>query len=167
MFGSDGENEAIEAQKQNQDHNRAATAAFNDETNDTQYLREVTDTELSHETLEIVSNLLSKDFVLANLDDAEMHELRWLARIVKLEIESQHPNDDSMWQGRFREVASGGDSRPLEALTEREQTDLFNVIQGVIMRASRSKGGWQQEEISKSYAVSERRENDDDDGGWL
>jgi hypothetical protein len=165
MFGSD-DDDAIEAQAQNQDHQQASARAFNQD-NDTQYLREVTDTELNHETLEIVSNMLSKDFVLSNLSDAEMHELRWVSRVIRLQVEAEHPHDDSMWQGRFRELASGGHSKPLESLNGREKTELLQVIQGIIARASRGKEGWQQEEISKSYAVSERRDESDDDGGFL
>lgn len=156
-----------EENRRNQDHGAAVNQAFADDDDDTEYIREVTDTELQHQTVEMLDNMLSKDFVLSNMSDAEVHEQRWIARIVKLMVETQHPHDDSLWQGRFRQVASDRADGHLNTLSEAEKTEILEVVQGFIARVARSREGWQQEEISKSYAVSERRENDADDGGWM
>lgn len=156
-----------EENRKNQDHGAAVNQAFAEDDDDTEYIREVTDTELQHQTVEMLDNLLSKDFVLSNMSEAEVHEQRWIARIVKLMVETQHPHADSMWEGRFRQVASGRSDGHLSTLSEAEKTEILEVVQGFIARVARSREGWQQEEISKSYAVSERVEKDGDDGGWI
>jgi len=157
-----------EAQEANQDHGAGVNQAFRQQEDDnTEYIREVTDTELQHQTIEIVENMLSKDFVLSNMTDAEVHEQRWITRLIKLQVEAQHPHADSMWQGRFRQLASGRADQHLHSLSEAEKTELTEIVQGVLARVARSREGWQQEEISKSYAVSERRDTDDDGGGFL
>ncbi len=132
------------------------------------YIDKVTSHELDPGTVSILSNLLSKDFVLGNLSEAEVHEHRWLSRELLLEVEAMHPRPDSMWQGRFRQVASGRERQALEPLDDAQKTVMQQFIQGVIARASRSRDGWQQEEANKVYRVSERREPDaNDDGGFL
>ena len=134
---------------------------------DTGYIDKVTESELQPGTVDILSNLLSKDFVLGNLSDAEVHEHRWLTRELLLEVEAMHPDPDTMWQGRFRQVASGERRNGLRPLDDAQKTVMQQFIQGVIARGTRSKEGWQQEEVNKSYSVSERREPDADDGGFL
>jgi hypothetical protein len=158
--------DAAEENRKNQDHGAAVNQAFQQEDSSTEYLKEVTDTELQPRTIEMLDNLLSKDFVLSNMSDAEVHEQRWIARIVKLMIEAQHPHHDSMWQGAFRQLATGREDAYLSALSESQKTEILEVVQGFIARVARSREGWQQEEISKSYAVSERRE-DDEESGWM
>jgi len=96
-----------------------------------------------------------------------VHEHRWLTRQLVLEVEAAHPTADSMWRGRFRQVASGQARDALRPLDDAQKTVMQQFIQGVISRATRSKEGWQQEEMNKSYRVSERREPDSDDGGFL
>lgn len=132
------------------------------------YIDKVTNSELQQGTVDILQNLLSKDFVLGNLSEAEVHEYRWLVRELLLEVEAAHPDPKSMWQGRFRQVAAGKERQALEPLDSAQKTVMKQLIQGVIARATRSRDGWQQEEVNKSYRVSERREPDaKDDGGFL
>ena len=158
--------ELQQAQQANQDH--ASNLQFADDGQmDTGYIDKVTNSQLQQGTIDVLSNLLSKDFVLGNLSEAEVHEHRWLTREIVLEVESEHPRPDSMWRGRFRQVASGQARDALEPLDGSQKTVMQQFIQGVITRATRSKDGWQQEEVNKSYRVSERREPDKDDGGFL
>lgn len=168
LIGSDGptQEDMQEAQEANQDH--ATNLQFADDgTMDAGYIDKVTNSQLQQGTVNILSNLLSKDFVLGNLDEAEVHEHRWLTRQLVLEVEAAHPRANSMWQGRFRQVASGRERDALEPLDDAQKTTMQQFIQGVITRATRSRDGWQQEEVNKSYRVSERREPDKDDGGFL
>jgi hypothetical protein len=154
-----------EAQQANQDH--ATNLQFADDGSmDGGYIDAVTNSQLQQGTVDILANLLSKDFVLGNLSEAEVHEHRWLTRELVLEVEAAHPRPDSMWRGRFRQVASGKERDALEPLDDAQKTTMQQFIQGVITRATRSRDGWQQEEVNKSYRVSERREPDKDDGGF-
>lgn len=158
--------EQQEMQEANQDH--ATNLQFADDGSmDAGYIDKVTNSQLQQGTVRILGNLLSKDFVLGNLSEAEVHEHRWLTRQLVLEVEAAHPRTNSMWRGRFRQVASGMERDALEPLDDAQKTVMQQFIQGVITRATRSRDGWQQEEVNKSYRVSERREPDSDDGGFL
>jgi len=153
-------------QEANQDH--SANLQFADDgTLDPGYIDKVTKSQLQQGTVRILGNLLSKDFVLGNLSEAEVHEHRWLTRQLVLEVEAAHPTDTSMWRGRFRQVASGQQRDALRPLDDAQKTVMQQFVQGVISRATRSKEGWQQEEMNKSYRARERREPDSDDGGFL
>jgi len=158
--------EQRERQEANQDH--ATNLQFADDgTMDAGYIDKVTNSQLQQGTVRILGNLLSKDFVLGNLSEAEVHEHRWLTRQLVLEVEAAHPTGKSMWRGRFRQVASGQERDALEPLDDAQKTVMQQFVQGVITRATRSRDGWQQEEVNKSYRVSERREPDKDDGGFV
>jgi len=168
LIRNDGptQEEMQEAQQANQDH--AANLQFADDGSmDTGYIDAITNSQLQQGTVDILSNLLSKDFVLGNLSEAEVHEHRWLTRELVLEVEAAHPRPESMWRGRFRQVASGQTRDALEPLDDAQKTTMQQFIQGVIARATRSRDGWQQEEVNKSYRVSERREPDKDEGGFI
>lgn len=163
---SNGRQKQREQQEANQDHstNLSRPSEVDD---DPDYIDSITESELTQGTISLLTNLASKDFVLANLDEAEVHEHRWLTRIVRMEVESLHPHEDSMWQGRFRQLAAGEADQALTALSESEKTIIQQYIQGVIARASRSKDGFQQEKMNESINVSERRDRSEDDGGFL
>jgi len=163
---SNGRKKQREEQEANQDHgtNLSRPAEVDD---DPDYINNLTESELTQGTISLLTNLAAKDFVLANLDDAEVHEHRWLTRIVRMEVESLHPHEDSMWQGRFRQVAAGEPDQALAALSEGEKTIIQQYIQGAIARVTRSKDGFQQEKMNESINVSERRDRSDDEGGFL
>jgi len=60
-------------QEANQDH--SANLQFADDGGlDPGYIDKVTNSQLQQGTVRILGNLLSKDFVLGNLSDAEVHE---------------------------------------------------------------------------------------------
>jgi hypothetical protein len=168
LIGSDAPTveEQQEMQEANQDHSTNLQFA-DDGAMDAGYIDKVTNSQLQQGTVRILRNLLSKDFVLGNLSEAEVHEHRWLTRQLVLEVEAAHPRTNSMWRGRFRQVASGMERDALKPLDDAQKTVMHQFIQGVITRATRSRDGWQQEEVNKSYRVSERREPDSDDGGFL
>lgn len=164
-----GKTAAEEREDQRAQQEHMTNLQFNDQGQlDGGYIDKVTDSQLQQGTVDILQNLLSKDFVLGNLSEAEVHEHRWLVRELLLEVEAAHPRDDSMWKGRFRQVAAGREREALEPLDSAQKTVMQQLIHGVITNATRSRGGWQQEELNKSYRVSERREPDaNDDGGFL
>jgi hypothetical protein len=135
---------------------------------DRTYINEMTDHELDQGTIDIMSNLLDRDFMLGNLSDAEVHEYRWLARVIRLEIEALHPSEDSIFTGDLRAAAFDDPNDALPALSEQDLSIIEQFLMGVIARATRGKDGWQQEMFNKTISASERREvGNDDDGGFL
>lgn len=162
--------ELRERQREDQEHNRNLNAAqAQGEPMDKSYIREMTGHELEQGTIDLLSNLLDRDFMLGNLTDAEVHEYRWLAaRLTRLEIEALHPNEDSIFTGELRAVAFDDGDDALPALSEQDLAIIEQFVHAVIARATRGKDGWQQEMFNKTITASERRDvsNDDDGGIW-
>jgi hypothetical protein len=160
--------ELRQEQRQEQLHQMNLSAADAEAPMDTAYIQQMTDHDLEDETVDILSNLLDRDFMLANLSDAEVHEYRWLARVMTLEVEALHPNHESVLQGRVRSVAMNDIDNGFAPLSERQKAKIEQFIMAVISRATRGRDGWQQEMFNKSISASETREvNADDDGGFL
>jgi len=135
---------------------------------DTAYIQQMTDHDLQDETVDMLSNLLDRDFMLSNLSEAEVHEYRWLARVMMLEVEALHPTRNSVLQGKVRAMAFDDPDDAAEPLSERQKAKIEQFIMAVISRATRGRDGWQQEMFNKSISASETREvNADDDGGFL
>ncbi len=135
---------------------------------DSDYVRHITDSELDQGTVRILENMLSKDWVLANFNDAEVHEIRWLSRVMQKQLEALHPPEDSIWTGELRKYAADDDRQALTPLDSAQRLVVFETIQGVISRATRSKDGWQQENFNKTIKQSETIDrSQDEEGGWL
>jgi len=163
------EEERREQQRVEQQHQMNLNASqANGEAMDRTYINEMTDHELDQGTVDILSNLLDRDFMLGNLSDAEVHEYRWLARVIRLEIEALHPNEDSVFTGELRAAAFDDRKDALPALSEQDLSIIEQFLMAVIARATRGKDGWQQEMFNKTISASERREvgGEDDGGIW-
>ncbi len=124
------------------------------------HLRELTDDELDEATLRLMSNLFSQDFLLSNLTDAEVKEIKWLARPISRTIKGMHPHHESAAQGQYRELVFGDDS--LEALTPYQETLIDQAVLDFLTRPPRSREGWQQDELAKSYNVSKVEDDSSD-----
>jgi len=170
IFGKSEEERRREEAEQRQRHDLNLNAAHADAERpmDRAYIDKMTDHQLSQGTIDILSNLLDQDYLLGNMTDAEIHEFRWLARVLRLKVEAVHPPQDSFFQGRGRMIAYGDRSQKLPALDDVDKTVIQQFIMGVIARATRGKEGWQQEMFNKTITASETRQVDEgDDGGFL
>jgi hypothetical protein len=162
------DDEIREEQREEQRHRLNLSTDPAGQPMDRAYINEMTDHQLQEPTVGILSNLLDRDFMLANMNDAEVHEYRWLARVMKLEVEALHPNEDSIFQGEIRAVAYDDPEENLEALSAQDRAIIEQFLMAVISRATRGREGWQQEMFNKTIQASETREvNNDDDGGFL
>jgi len=170
IFGKSEEEKRREEAEENEEHrmNLSAARADVEQPMDKAYIDKMTDHQLSQGTVDILSNLLDQDFLLGNMSDAEVHEYRWLARVLRLEVESLHPNQDAVFQREVRMAAYDESGQKLPPLDEVDKTVIEQFLMGVISRATRGKDGWQQEMFNKTITASERREVDgDDDGGFI
>lgn len=129
--------------------------------------------DISGETLEILDMLIAKDFALGNLSEADINELKWLREITKIELQCIHPDEHTAMQGEVRELVYTNNGKedvealPLEPLSEYERLRIDEILRAAHLMASRSKGGFQWDQVAKSYSVSEIRDQDDDESGWL
>jgi len=163
------EQEIREEQDTRQEHQMNLQAGqTGGEPMDKTYIQETLGYDASQGTIDLLSNLLDRDFMLGNATEAEQHEYRWLARVKRLEIEAMHPNEDSVFQGELRAVAFDDRSQNLTSLSEQDLSQIQSFIMVAIRRAGRGRDGWQQEMYNKTITASEKREvGEDDDGGFL
>lgn len=132
-----------------------------------EYIDKLTESSLDDETQDLMQNMLTPDFILSNVGEAEGTEIKWLARYHAMRIIDLHPPAESPVQGEYRKVCYDDGKDGLSSLSEIQKSRLEQGIMDLYWRARRSIGGWQQEEMSKQYDVSEVRDGNDDDSGRL
>lgn len=132
------------------------------------HFEELVEAGVPEDTVFHLRSLLSRDFVLANLSAAEVNEMRWLARNLALRVFALHPSKESHLTGEYRRFVLDEPNQGLKPLTDSQRSKIHSFIMAYIARVSRSKGGWQQEELSRQYQVSELHTDDgEEDGGWF
>lgn len=132
-----------------------------------EYLREITDEQLDEATYELMANLFSHDFVLSNLEGAEVIEQKWLARVVALKIKRMHPDADSFAAGETRSVIFDDAGDNLAALSPHQESLIDQAVLQFLTRPPRSRQGWQQDEVSKQVSVSRVEEDDDNQSAGI
>lgn len=161
--------EAQKAQEQMQDHSTNLQQAqsmapdFNDRR---EYLEAVIEDQLDDATVGMLRNMTSPDFILSNLKDAEITEIKKLRRITYKKVVAAHPHPTSAMQGeRRKEVYEEGEA--LEPLSQNQKVLIDQYLRGSFARLARSREGFQQEQFGKTISASERKDADSDNGGWL
>jgi len=175
MMGRGGpdEEDLMEKRQRQQRHMNLQQQAPEEQSGRLHEYAELIDPDLDTATLEILDMLISKDYALGNLTEADIHELKWLREITKLKLFAVHPSDDTAMKGKKRKLAytkngeGDGGALPLEPLDEYERLRIDEIIRVAHNVASRSKGGFQWDQVAKSYSVSEIRDSDDEQEGWL
>lgn len=161
---SSNQEELVREQRRQKLHAQNNAAGGSEFSRDREYLRELTEHELDEHTLKLMSNMFSQDFVLANLTDAGENEVKWLARNVAMKIKRMHPPSESVISGESRKVFNDDPSDALKPLSPHQENLVDQAVLEFFVRLSRSRDGWQQDEISKQIRVSRTEDESDDDG---
>lgn len=114
-----------------------------------------------------LTNMGARDFPLANLDDADIQESRWLFEIYRLFHQMSRPHPDSAAVGPYRVWASHGQEEPLYPLDMEEYNRSEQYTFGSYTRATRGHQMAQQETANKSIQESWMHNPDDGDKGPL
>lgn len=131
-----------------------------------EYLEAVIDDELDDATVDMLRNMTSRDFILSNLQDPEINEIKKLREITLKKVKAAHPNQNTAMTGDLREeVYDGGNA--VEPLDSRQKILVDQYLRAAFTKLARSRDGFQQEEFGKTISASERRANDNDNGGLL
>lgn len=120
------------------------------------------DHHIQSETLEKLSILLNKNWSISNLSDANIEETKWLRRAIKKQLFAMHPLPQSPIQGEYRSYLFDDPRDKLEALTQIEKMEIKQLLLTLEVMTTRSKDGWQQDQLSKSISVSEYRDSQPD-----
>lgn len=130
-----------------------------------EYIEKLTENRLDDITTELIRNLLTPDFILSKVSTAEAEEYKWLARYHAKKIIDMHPHAQSPIKGEYRKVCYDDHRDGLQPLSELQQDKLEQAIMALYWRAKRSHEGWQQEEMSRQYNVSEMHDDKQESGG--
>lgn len=132
------------------------------------YLEKLSETGMSDAGINMLDNMVDRSMALGNLKDAEVHEIKWRLHTLFIKICSQFPPKESSLQGPVRAFVMNDSGENLNALSDRQRHIIAQMIIGITVFISRSRGGFQQEMMVKSINVSEVMDPDEsDDEGLL
>jgi len=151
---------------QNQSNLQQAQSMAPDINDRREYLEAVVEDELDDATVGMLRNMTSPDFILSNLNDAEITEIKKLRRITYKKVIAAHPHPDAIMQGDLREDVYE-EGRALEPLSQNQKVLIDQYLRGAFARLARSRDGFQQNQFGKTISASEVQNNDTDDEGWF
>lgn len=129
-------------------------------------LRELTDTNLSEGSRELLRNLVQKDMVLAFLKEPEVKEWKWKLRTKQELFFVMHPGADCLVTGEDRAAINGNVSDRLSPLSQEQKIvvrDFFDMLELRISRARDMK----QQEMMNTQIREARSDRDESGGGGL
>jgi len=180
------EEEKLKLQQESKQQQQALQQAFNQ---DGQLSRGFVESIVSKEDLEIgapdeaqaqgdvvqeatvakLQNMLSRDWVLGNLTEAQEHDARHKAEVIKLKIIDMHPPEASNMQGRVRQFfRDGGADARLTSLSSQDKLLIDELIETLKVRFGRGREGFEREQqnTSISRAETESDESEESSSGW-
>jgi len=155
--------QVAQQQQANLQQASAETPGFNDRR---EYLEAVVEDELDPATVGMLRNMTSRDFILSNLNNAEINEIKKLREITVKKIVAAHPHPDSVMQGEIREQVYDGGKR-FKPLDSNQRILIDQYVRGAFARLVRSRDGFQQEQFGKTISASETRTPRDGGSGGL
>lgn len=131
------------------------------------FLRELTESNLREPSRNLLKNYLSKSFILANLRQAEVDEFKWQLRVRYEAFIRLHPSRDSFMTGCVRAYVYNDASERLEPLTQQQKLTVKGFFDGIWMNVTRSKGFAQQEilQTSITQSIVDKGEGETQPGG--
>lgn len=140
------------------------------------YLNELLDNEelttgepgtLQTVTVAKIQNLLTRDWVLANLTDAQEHDIRFKLEVIKIKVLGMHPPEDSVITGAIRAFLFDDEMEELHPLSSQERILIDDLFETLKARATRGRGGFERQQLNTSIAESRTQDNREDESGGL
>jgi hypothetical protein len=122
---------------------------------------------LQEPTVAKIKNLMSRDWVVANLTDAQEHDIRHKLEVLKLKVIGMHPPQESAVEGELRAYLLDDRDERLRPLTAEERVLIDELFETLKARITRGRQGFERELMRTNIARSETAvEDEDDDGGY-
>lgn len=152
-------------QKQEQQTLQAAFNA-NDEL-DRGWMKEILETDdledkLQPWTISKLQAMLNKQWVLANLTDAETHDRVHKLEVMKLKILGEHPPSESEITGAVRAYVMDDETENLMPLTPQERNTIDQIITTLQNMVTRSRDGFERKQINTNIARTESESSSDE-----
>lgn len=128
-----------------------------------QYLDRLAQTGMSDAGTKMLDNMVDRTFMLGNLSEAEVNEIKWRLHVQYIKIKARFPHQESVVQGKYRAYCFDDRSQDITALTDEQKIIISQMLIGIAVYVSRSRGGFQQEQLVKSISVSEVRNPDEEE----
>jgi len=117
---------------------------------------------LQSRTVAKLSNLLSRDWVLANLTDAQEHDIRNKLEVMQLKVIGMHPPQGSRLTGEMRAFLLDDEQEQLQPLSQHERILIDELFESLKARLTRGRQGFERKQLNTTIAES-RTETDTDD----
>lgn len=124
--------------------------------------------DLQEVTVAKIQSLLSRDVVLGNHTEAQEHDIRWKLEVMRIKITGMHPPEDSCVTGATRAFLFDDEMEELQPLTQQERMLVDDLIEALKARITRSREGFERQQMNTSIAESHTKTDDTaDTGGGL
>jgi hypothetical protein len=117
---------------------------------------------LQDATVAKINNLLSRDWVVSNLTDAQEHDIRMKLEVVKLKVLGMHPPGQSHNTGKLRAFLLDDQDARLKPLTPEERILIDELFETIKARITRGRGGFERELMRTNIARSETAVDEED-----
>lgn len=164
-----------ERQRQFQEEQQLTQQAFNkqgelsrdfiERSLDTGDVRVGDSSDLQEVTVAKLQSMLSKQWILSNLTDAQEHDIRFKLEVMKLKIHGSHPPDESCITGPTRAYLYDDPMENLQPLTQQERLLIDEVIETVKAMVTRGRGGFERKQMNTSIAQTESHQKKEGENG--
>jgi|APHM01.1.fsa_nt_gi hypothetical protein len=120
---------------------------------------------LQEGTVAKIRNLLSRDWVVSNLTDAQEHEIRHRIEVLKIKVLGMHPPPESYNTGDLRAFLLDDRDAKLQPLTDEERVLIDELFETVKARITRGRGGFERELMRTNIARSETAVDEQEEQG--
>lgn len=123
--------------------------------------------DLQDATLAKIKSMMGRDPVLANLTEAQEHDIRYRLEVMKYKVISAHPPDESAITGRMRAFLLDDSKEQLRPLSQQERMLIDDFFAALQTRVTRGRGGFERKQINTSIAQTETKNDESGDSGGL
>lgn len=124
-------------------------------------------TQLQTRTVAKIQNMLSRDWVLGNLTEAQENDIRYKLEVMKLKVIGMHPPEESVITGKVRAFLMDDKEEELEPLTQQQRVLIDELFETLKARLTRGREGFEREQMNTNIARTETGSDDEDDGGGV
>jgi hypothetical protein len=122
-------------------------------------IEQLGDTGIDEPTQNSIADLLSEDYVFANIKTTDREYARLLAKNIVHLSKCRHPPEDSHVSGAARAVLRGDIDDEIEPMDKCDKNQIESLLLGMFFRTSRSVGGWQQDKLSEQIQTRRVEDN--------
>lgn len=118
--------------------------------------------DLQDTTIAKLQNMVSRDWVLANMTDAQEHDIRFKLEVLKYKIIGIHPPEESVITGPTRAFLFDNPSEEMDPLTQQQRLLIDELIESLKGRLTRGRGGFERKQMNTSIAETRTQNNSEE-----